>query len=90
MHLMSSAFLLQRCSASPSSEDIAANTLDNGLRRGLRCQLFAVVFVVHVVANPIFEADAPDVKRIPTSEMLGVTVILLTCSYDGRERDLTI
>jgi hypothetical protein len=66
-----------------------------------RCQLFAVVFVVHVVANPdefsavvaageqddgdvgpipvgvnkfIFEADAPDVKRIPTSEMLGVTV----------------
>ncbi|KAF7519465.1 hypothetical protein PCG10_009995 [Penicillium crustosum] len=33
----------------------------------------------------IFEADAPDVKRIPTSEMLGVTVILLTCSYDGRE-----
>lgn len=33
----------------------------------------------------IFEADAPDVNRIPSSEMLGVTVILLTCSYDGRE-----
>lgn len=33
----------------------------------------------------IFEADAPDLKRIPTSEILGVTVILLTCSYDGRE-----
>ncbi|PWY92443.1 histone deposition protein Asf1 [Aspergillus heteromorphus CBS 117.55] len=33
----------------------------------------------------IFEADPPDLKRIPTSEILGVTVILLTCSYDGRE-----
>lgn len=33
----------------------------------------------------IFEAAAPDVNRIPASEMLGVTVILLTCSYDGRE-----
>ncbi|KAI9877189.1 MAG: Histone chaperone asf1 [Pleopsidium flavum] len=33
----------------------------------------------------IFEADAPDLKRIPTSEILGVTVILLTCSYDSRE-----
>ncbi|OXV11461.1 hypothetical protein Egran_00781 [Elaphomyces granulatus] len=33
----------------------------------------------------IFEADPPDLKRIPASEILGVTVILLTCSYDGRE-----
>jgi len=33
----------------------------------------------------IFEADPPDLKRIPTSDILGVTVILLTCSYDGRE-----
>ena len=33
----------------------------------------------------IFEADPPDLRRIPTSEILGVTVILLTCSYDGRE-----
>ena len=33
----------------------------------------------------IFEADPPDLKRIPTSEILGVTVILLTCSYDDRE-----
>ena len=33
----------------------------------------------------IFEADAPDLKKIPQSEILGVTVILLTCSYDSRE-----
>ncbi|MCJ1375867.1 Histone chaperone asf1 [Loxospora ochrophaea] len=33
----------------------------------------------------IFEADPPDLRRIPTSEILGVTVILLTCSYDNRE-----
>ncbi|KAL9106941.1 MAG: hypothetical protein Q9227_008064 [Pyrenula ochraceoflavens] len=33
----------------------------------------------------IFEADPPNLQRIPTSDILGVTVILLTCSYDGRE-----
>lgn len=33
----------------------------------------------------IFEADAPDTKRIPDAEILGVTVVLLTCAYDGRE-----
>lgn len=33
----------------------------------------------------IFEADPPNLTRIPTSDILGVTVILLTCSYDGRE-----
>jgi len=33
----------------------------------------------------IFEADPPNTTRIPDAEILGVTVILLTCSYDGRE-----
>ncbi|KAF2499951.1 histone deposition protein Asf1 [Lophium mytilinum] len=33
----------------------------------------------------IFEADPPSLTRIPASEILGVTVILLSCSYDGRE-----
>jgi histone chaperone ASF1 len=33
----------------------------------------------------VFEADPPDTKRIPVDELLGVTVVLLTCSYDGRE-----
>jgi len=33
----------------------------------------------------IFEADAPDTSRIPDAEILGVTVVLLTCAYDGRE-----
>jgi histone chaperone ASF1 len=33
----------------------------------------------------IFEADPPDTSRIPDAEILGVTVILLTCAYDGRE-----
>ncbi|KAJ8112317.1 hypothetical protein ONZ43_g5420 [Nemania bipapillata] len=33
----------------------------------------------------IFEADAPKTSRIPDADILGVTVILLTCSYDGRE-----
>ncbi|KAI1617761.1 histone chaperone asf1 [Exophiala viscosa] len=33
----------------------------------------------------IFEADPPKLSRLPSSEIIGVTVILLTCSYDGRE-----
>jgi len=33
----------------------------------------------------LFEAEPPDTKRIPDAEIIGVTVILLTCSYDGRE-----
>ncbi|KAL6852702.1 Histone chaperone asf1 [Amphichorda felina] len=33
----------------------------------------------------IFEADAPNTSRIPETDILGVTVILLTCAYDGRE-----
>lgn len=33
----------------------------------------------------IFEASPPDTSRIPDAEILGVTVILLTCSYDDRE-----
>lgn len=32
-----------------------------------------------------FEADPPNTSRIPDAEILGVTVILLTCAYDGRE-----
>jgi histone chaperone ASF1 len=33
----------------------------------------------------VFEADAPNTTRIPDAEILGVTVILLSCTYDGRE-----
>jgi histone chaperone ASF1 len=33
----------------------------------------------------LFEADPPNTARIPATEILGVTVILLTCSYDDRE-----
>lgn len=33
----------------------------------------------------IFEADPPNTSRIPDAEILGVTVILLTCAYDSRE-----
>lgn len=32
-----------------------------------------------------FEANPPDTSRIPIDELLGVTVVLLTCCYDGRE-----
>ncbi|KAF2707373.1 histone deposition protein Asf1 [Pleomassaria siparia CBS 279.74] len=32
-----------------------------------------------------FSAGPPDLSRIPSSEIIGVTVILLSCSYDERE-----
>jgi hypothetical protein len=32
-----------------------------------------------------FRADPPDLSRIPNNEIIGVTVILLSCSYDDRE-----
>ncbi|KAK6593658.1 histone chaperone ASF1 [Botrytis cinerea] len=35
----------------------------------------------------LFQADAPDTKRIPDAEILGVTVILLTCAYDDLVAD---
>ncbi|KXT16062.1 hypothetical protein AC579_7101 [Pseudocercospora musae] len=33
----------------------------------------------------VFEADPPNTSRIPATDILGVTVILLSCSYDDRE-----
>ncbi|CAH1773610.1 unnamed protein product [Owenia fusiformis] len=33
----------------------------------------------------VFEADPPDTTQIPTQDIVGVTVILLTCSYRGKE-----
>lgn len=32
-----------------------------------------------------FQADPPDVTKIPVADALGVTVVLLTCSYRGQE-----
>ena len=33
----------------------------------------------------VFEADPPDQSRIPVQDAVGVTVVLLTCSYRGKE-----
>lgn len=33
----------------------------------------------------VFESDAPDPAKIPVDDLIGVTVILLTCSYKGKE-----
>lgn len=33
----------------------------------------------------LFQADPPDLSRIPNTEIIGVTVILLSCAYDDRE-----
>eukprot|EP00051_Salpingoeca_urceolata_P019532 m.286162 g.286162 ORF g.286162 m.286162 type:complete len:193 (+) comp19437_c1_seq2:698-1276(+) len=33
----------------------------------------------------VFQADAPDPAKIPGRELLGVTIVLLTCSYSDAE-----
>lgn len=33
----------------------------------------------------IFQADPPDPSKIPEGDIVGVTVLLLTCSYRGQE-----
>jgi len=33
----------------------------------------------------VFQADAPDPRRIPPHDLLGVTVVLLSCFYRDRE-----
>ena len=37
------------------------------------------------VLTPLFQAAAPLPSRIPSSDLIGVTVILLTCSYAAQE-----
>ena len=32
-----------------------------------------------------FQADPPDVRKIPVDDIMGVTVVLLTCSYRSKE-----
>lgn len=34
---------------------------------------------------PISQAPAPDTNKIPVADAVGVTVVLLTCSYRSRE-----
>lgn len=33
----------------------------------------------------VFQANAPDTAKIPSDDAVGVTVVLLTCSYKGHE-----
>eukprot|EP00735_Rhodelphis_limneticus_P014815 TRINITY_DN8903_c0_g1::TRINITY_DN8903_c0_g1_i1::g.18993::m.18993 TRINITY_DN8903_c0_g1::TRINITY_DN8903_c0_g1_i1::g.18993 ORF type:complete len:186 (+),score=20.35,sp/Q9V464/ASF1_DROME/63.92/6e-67,ASF1_hist_chap/PF04729.8/2e-63 TRINITY_DN8903_c0_g1_i1:24-560(+) len=33
----------------------------------------------------VFQADPPDYSKINEKDLLGVTAVLLTCSYDGKE-----
>lgn len=45
-----------------------------------------VLFYFFILFFTLFQqADPPDVSRIPVNDALGVTVVLLTCSYRGHE-----
>ena len=35
--------------------------------------------------STLFQADPPDPSKIPENDALGVTIVLLICSYLGRE-----
>lgn len=51
-------------------------------------QVLDSVYVGPVVAGSyrfVFQADPPDVSKIPVSDIVGVTVLLLTCSYRDKE-----
>lgn len=51
-------------------------------------QLLDTVYVGPVAPGQyrfVFQADPPDFTRIPSDDIVGVTIILLTCSYRGQE-----
>lgn len=50
--------------------------------------------MIHVLTQPnnlvgelkkTFQADAPDHTKIPVKDLLGATVVLISCSYHGQE-----
>ena len=47
----------------------------------LRCKLVASILIVILH----MQADSPDPAKIPCGDLLGVTVVLLTCSYKTQE-----
>lgn len=51
-------------------------------------QVLDTVVVGPIIAGKhmfVFEADAPDIGKIPKEDAVGVTVVLLTCSYNNQE-----
>lgn len=51
-------------------------------------QVLDSVFVGPVVPGQyrfVFQTDPPDYAKVPADDIVGVTVLLLTCSYKGRE-----
>ena len=51
-------------------------------------QVLDAVFVGPVACGQyrfVFQADPPDFSKIPSEDVVGVTIILLTCSYRNQE-----
>ncbi|ESP02450.1 hypothetical protein LOTGIDRAFT_205091 [Lottia gigantea] len=51
-------------------------------------QVLETVFVGPVPGGRhmfVFQADPPDIKKIPEADVVGVTIILLTCCYRSKE-----
>ncbi len=51
-------------------------------------QTLDAVFVGPVACGQyrfVFQADPPDFSKIPSDDVVGVTIILLTCSYRNQE-----
>lgn len=44
-----------------------------------------ITFLLSVCSHPPWQADAPKTGLIPESDAVGVTVVLITCTYRGQE-----
>lgn len=95
-HLRMSRSSAEGYAASPSTAGLANDTLDlewkltyvgsaTSSEHDQELDSLLVGPVPMGINKFVFEADPPNLSRLPSSELLGVTVILLTCSYDGRE-----
>lgn len=45
----------------------------------------SITFLLSVFSCPPWQADAPKTGLIPESDAVGVTVVLITCTYRGQE-----
>lgn len=83
------AFEIEYEALVPLADDLEWQVIYVGSADSDQCdQTLESIFVGPVTAGSfkfVLETNPPDPARIPADDLLGVTVILLTCSYRGKE-----
>ncbi len=72
----------------PLSDDLEWKMIYISSEQEAHDQLLDSVFVGPVLQGSykfVFEGTAPNPAKIPADDLLGVTVVVLTCSYKGNE-----